>query len=104
MTTNGTTDQRGARNWSCLLIVEASNRQIESRIETLPRLFDASLDSSESSGVAVGVVPCSARSALVAFARCASGANVAVTIGQPESLQSRKLGTVTGLELSNRNQ
>ena len=74
-----------------------SLRQIESLLETLPGISDASLVRSESSGAVVGVVHCAALSAFDALARCASGANVAVTLGQSESLQFRKLGPVTGL-------
>ena len=74
-----------------------SLRQIESLLETLPGISDASLVRSESSGAVVGVVHCAALSAFDALARCAFGANVAVTLGQSESLQFRKLGPVTGL-------
>jgi hypothetical protein len=73
-----------------------SLNQIESLLVALPGISNASLVRSDSNSIA-GVVRCESISGFDALARCSSGANVTVTLGQSESSQFRKLCPVSGL-------
>ncbi len=75
----------------------SSLKQIESLLSAMPGVTIAKLNRSDS-GTVIAVFRCDSLSGFDALARCGSGSNVPVILGQSDSLQMRKLDPVSSLE------
>ena len=70
--------------------------RVEELVAALPGVSSARLSRSKSGNIS-GTFTCTSLAGFDAISRCSTGANVAVTLGQTNSKEFRKLGPVVGL-------
>lgn len=72
--------------------------RIEELVASLPGILSAQFGRSNLKSTVYATIRCETLAGFDSLARCGSGANVAVTLGQSESKTFRHLGSVSGLE------